>query len=228
MAKKRISRKQLLKEPDEFFTGTGKLINWAKENLKQLLIGVGVFFGLIIFIAFFGYFREVRIQAASDLLSQSLTKYQADTDESKAVEALAEVRADFERLVNSYGGLPAGQLGGLLFGHICMAGQAVDEAIPHYEKALNDFGNDSSLINIILNGLGSAHAQKGNYQEAIEYYKQLVAGSSTVLKDAALFHLGMLYGQLDKPEESKKAYLQLRTDFPDSMYADIVQEKTTG
>ena len=38
MAKTRLTRKQLLKEPDEFITLTGRTIQWSRQNAKALLL----------------------------------------------------------------------------------------------------------------------------------------------------------------------------------------------
>jgi hypothetical protein len=45
MAKKRTTRKQLLKGPDEFITQTGKAIRWARANTKPLIYGTCAFAG---------------------------------------------------------------------------------------------------------------------------------------------------------------------------------------
>ena len=135
------------------------------------------------------------------------------------------MRSDFDALLASYGSLPAGRLGAVLYGHICLAGGAYDDAIAHYQESLAKFGPESSLGNVILNGLGTAYQQKGDYPRAVTYFKQIVDGSSAVLKDVALFNLGRLYGQLGQTEESRKSYQQLSTEFPQSMFANVVKEK---
>ncbi len=228
MAKNRVKRKQLLKEPDEFLSTAAKLIRWAKENTKSLIVGACAFFVVVLLISAYGYFHQRRANTAHTLLGQALVNYQTEIETKDAPAALAAARSDFQAVLESYGDLSAGKLGSVLYGHICLAGQAYDDAISQYQNALTYFGAESSLHNVILNGLGTAYQQKGEYPRAVEYFKQLAAGSSPVLKDVALFNLGRLYGQLGQTEESRKVYRQLSTEFPQSMYANVVKEKVTG
>lgn len=228
MAKKRVTRKQLLKEPDEFITSTGKLIAWARENSRSLGIGAVIFFTLMIGLSAYFYFNERRANTAQMMFGRALTKYQTELGQKGNVEALAAVSADFDLLISKYGHLPAGKLGRVYYGHISSAGLDYDKAIGHYQKALDELGGESSLTNIILNGLATAYQQKGEYPKAIEQYRKMVDGSTAILKDAALFNLGKLYGQIGEADKSREAYQQLSTDFPDSMYADIVGEKIAG
>lgn len=228
MAKKRLTRKQLLKEPDEFITTTGRVIAWTKANTKAMIIGVVLFFALIIGVSVYGYINEKRSNTAHMMYGQAVAKYQEQAAQKSEAEALSAVSEDFNALIDTYGSLPAGQLGRIFYGHISMAAKAYDQAISHYQKALDDLRGDSSLAHIILNGMATAYQQKGEYPQAVENYRKIVDGPGSMLKDAALFNLGMLYKQLGKPEESRKAYQQLSTDFPNSMYADIVREKIAG
>lgn len=228
MAKKRVTRKQLLKEPDEFITTTGKLISWAKDNLQTLIIGTVGFFIFIIGISIYGYVQQNRFDAAQLMFSQAVTKYQTEAEKKNESEALAAVSADFDKLIESYGGQPAGQLGRVFYGHISLAAKDYDQAITHYEKALVNIDTDTSITNIVLNGLAMAYHQIGEYPKAIEKYRKIADGTDSMLKDAALFNLGKLYEQIGKSEESKKAYQQLRDDFPGSMYSSIAREKAAG
>ncbi len=228
MAKKRVTRKQLLKEPDEFITTTGRLIGWAKENTRTLICGVSLFFGLVLVIAGYGVFKAHQASKAEDALSQALVKYQAASGDNQEIKALSTVRADFDALLNDYSRQPAGRVGRIIYGHYCLAGEAFDDAIKHYQMALAHFENDPSLSNVILNGLGSAHQQKGEYEQAMTYYKKIAAGTNPVLKDAALFNLGQLHEQMGETAERQKVFEQLGTDFPDSFYANLVREKAGG
>jgi tetratricopeptide (TPR) repeat protein len=225
MAKKRVTRKQLLKEPDEFITTTGKLINWAQEHTRQLLIGGGLFLGLLIFIASYGYYQQKQSDAATLLYNQAMTKYQTAGGENNPAAALEAAQPDLERLTSEYGGQPAGKLGRIMYGNLSLAAQARDEAVAIYTSALNDFGSDVSFANFIRNGLGAAYSQKGDFPAAIEHYEKIVSGSSPVLKDSALFHLGHLYEAMGQSEKSQDAYQQLSIDFPESMFAEIGKDK---
>lgn len=225
MAKKRVTRKQLLKEPDEFITTTGKLISWAREHTKQLLVGSSLFLGLLILVASYGYYKQKQSDAATLLYNQAMLKYQNAGGEKDPAAALAAAQSDLERLTSEYGGQPAGKLGRIMYANLSLAAQARDEAVAIYTSALKDFGSDISLTNFICNGLGAAYSQKGDFATAIEHYEKIVSGTSPVLKDSALFHLGRLYEAMGQSDKSQEAYRQLSTDFPESMFAEIAKDK---
>jgi predicted negative regulator of RcsB-dependent stress response len=229
MAKKRITRKELVKEPDEFITLTGQMIRWARDNTRLLTYGVCAFFAVILLASAYRFYSTQREQAAATLLSQTRAAYQAaEKAGGDPAKALAAAKPDFERLVSEYGRWPAGRLGRILYAHAALAGHAVDEAIALYKEALGDFENDPTLANSILSGLSAAYAEKGDTAAAIVHLEQIVAGGGTVLKDVALFQLAGLYRSAGEIEKSQKAYTRLSTDFPDSIYADIAKEKAAG
>ena len=108
MAKNRINRKQLLNEPDEFITTTTRVINWAKENPRHLIVGTCILFVVAASISIFAYYRQRQANMAETLLGQSLAKYQTTMESQDAVAALAAVRKDFDALLASYADVPAG------------------------------------------------------------------------------------------------------------------------
>lgn len=225
MAKKRVTRKQLLKEPDEFITTTGRVVQWARENSKILTYGCATFAGIVVLIAAVSYYQERQDRKSAILLGSISAKYENLVQAGQQEEALAAVRDDFQKLIDGYAGRPAGRLGRLVYAHYCLANGNYDDAITHYRTALNDYSGDPSLQNIILNGLGSAFQQKGQDDAAADTYAQLVATDSPVLKDAALFNLGIIYDRQGNSDGVKVVYQQLITDFPDSMYAAVARER---
>ncbi len=229
MAKKKLTRKELIKGPDEFITTTGKAIQWSRENTKPLIYGTVAFFALIVLIAGYRFVSEKREQAAAALLSRCLETYQkAQSSDENPVQALAVVKPDFDRLVKEYGGQPAGRLGRVIYANLALSAQDADTAMALYEKALGELGDDPSLHNTILNGLAMAAEQKGDQAAAISYLEKITTGNSTLLKDVALFNLGRLYTLTGKTEKGQAAYRQLSQDFPNSLYADIAREKAAG
>lgn len=226
MAKKRVTRKQLLKEPDEFITTTGQLIAWAKANAKTLGIGATLFFTIILTVSIYAFVNEKRSTAAHLKLGEAVLKYQTEANAKDGAIAFSAVSGDIEALIDAYGGQPAGKMGRLFYGHMGTMANDYDKAIEYYQKALDAYGDDASLRNIIHNGLGSAYQQKGDYPNAVDHYQKIVDGAETVLKDTALFNLGKLLKQIGKAEESRQAYLRLSEEFPNSTYASIAREKS--
>jgi predicted negative regulator of RcsB-dependent stress response len=228
MAKKRVTRKELVKEPDEFITLTGKVIQWARQNTKPLLYGSCAFLALILLVSGYRYYSRQQEAAASDLLSKSLMAYQESDREGESEKALAAAKPEFERLINEYGRAAEGRLGRILYGHILMAGNTSAEAVGFYEKALADFSHDPLLRNVILNGLATAAMDKGENAAAIGYLEKIAAGQNSLLKDSALFNLGRLYRAAGEADKSKKVLDQLVADFPDSMFTNMAKENRAG
>lgn len=229
MAKpKKVSRKQLLKEPDEFLTFSSKLLNYVMAH-KMAIIGVfsGVLLALIIFSAvqYMGYRSENKAFA---LLGEAWGRYEAALDEKTPAEAYSEVKADFEALLDDYGGTQAGAMGRVTYANIAYEAGEADQAAALYDEALASFDGAPDLKNLILSGLGYAHEERKAYKEAAAYFERIVAGESPVLKSEAYFNLGRLYGLLDEPEKSRDAYEKILSEYTDSIYADMVKERLAG
>ena len=225
MAKKKITRKELLKEPDEFFTLTGKVMNWVQMNPKPLIIGGSTLVAILLVIAGYGYYQSNRARVAGDLLGQSLSRYGQAVDQADAVQALETVGPDFERLIDKFGSQPAGKLGCLLYAHYALMGEKPQKAVELYQQALKAYHQDPAIMPIILNGLASALQQTGDAEAAIRAYEKIVALESNTYKDNALFQLGRLYSQSGQAEKGRAMFDRLVTDFPSSSHVQIAREK---
>lgn len=223
-----MTRKELLKEPDEFITFTGRTISWAKANTKALTYGGYGLLAALLLIIGYGYYQDNRSKVSSELLGESLLRYQDLAGIGDLTQALTDVGPEFDRLVDKFSGQPAGRLGILFYAHYNLAGQTPEKAVDLYRLALKRFNDDPSLTPVILHGLASSLESAGAVGEAIETYEKLALLKTKVYLDSALFHLGRLYASEGQAEKSREMYQRLNADFPDSNYTRLAREKATG
>jgi len=225
MAKKRVTRKQLLKEPDEFITFTGKLIQFGRQYHKELTYAACAFFIVVIAVAAFRFFSNRAENTASDLLRQAMQKYETVRNEKDADQAFIQAKPDFEYILDKYANKHAGKMAGMIYANLSYEAGETDTAIQLYENALDDTTEKEGYRNLILSSLGYAHAKKGDLAAAATYFENIVENDIPVAKDVALFNLGRLYETLGETEKSQAAYQRLVSEFQDSVYYELVNEK---
>ena len=229
MAKKRKkTRKELLKEPDEFMTLTGKVIGFAVDHKTQLTYGLGIVLAAVIIISGIRFFSIRAESKAATMLSQSLTAYNDLKNQKTPEELYNAVSGGFQSIVQKYGGKDSGKLARLIYANICYDAGRYKEAIEFYNAALKDFEAHAMIRSQILNNLGYAHEQQKDYATAVGYFEKISEAPEQILRDEALFHLGRLYAKLGQPEKSKAAYQKIVSDYPDFIYIDMVKEKVAG
>lgn len=226
--KKRVTRKQLLKEPDEFLTFSRRQFKFVMEHTREISIGLGAFFAVLAIIAGIRYFSDRAEDKASALLGKSITKYEKAMKDSDSEKAYAEVQPDFHKLLEEYPGKDAGKMARIIYAGISYDAGDPDKAIELYEEAIEDFDDNPSFRNIILSGLGYAYEKKEDYKTAVTYFEKISNGSDLLLKDEALFNLGRLYAELGDAEKSADAFKKIVSDYSDSMYVELAKEKTAG
>ncbi|HIJ56016.1 MAG TPA: hypothetical protein HPQ03_07815, partial [Deltaproteobacteria bacterium] len=77
---KRVTRKQLLKEPDEFMTFTGRMIGFFRTYHLQIMYGAAAFLIIIFSIAGFRYYTGWKEKKAFTSLDQVMTAYNKALD----------------------------------------------------------------------------------------------------------------------------------------------------
>ena len=228
MAKTEKTRKQLLNEPDQFITFSGKLIAFGRSHAKTLLICAGVAVALLLTAATIRQISERNEKRASEMVEAAVTKYAAALEDTDPKTAYERVQTDFNDIFDRYGSQETAKVARILYGDISYKGADTDTAIAMYTQALEDFEHSAALRNIILSGLGHAYMVKSEYPQAMGYFEMIVSGSQPDMKSDALFNLAWLYETTGEEAKSKATYQQLLAEFPDTMYGELVKEKISS
>ena len=229
MAKKRKkTRKELLKEPDEFLTLSSKLIGLAIDYKTHLTYALGIILIIVVIISGIRFFSIRSENNASALLDESLTKYNSLKAEKQPDEIYGAVSADFQFILNKYRSKESAKLARLIFANICYNAGKYKQAIELYKSALADFAKYPMIHHQILSNLGYAYEQEEDYSTAVGYFEKISSATGSIRRDEALYHLGRLYDKLGENEKSREAYNKILTDHQDFIYIDLVKERISG
>ena len=228
MASRRISRKELLKKPDEFITLTGRAIQFASAYQKPMSYGLGAL--LVVACVIFGYrFLAQRAETkAFAALAQTMANYEANKKASSASDAYRSASKELQRLVTKYGGNAGGKLARARYANISYEAGDYQKAIELYKLSLNDFKDNPLIYHLILSDLGYAYQQIEDNRNAIKYFEELSSATDSGIRDEALFNLGLLYEKSGDTAGSRKAFQEIVSNYPNSIYFDIVQEKLSS
>ncbi|MGB5750867.1 MAG: tetratricopeptide repeat protein [Desulfobacterales bacterium] len=229
MAKKqKKTRKELLKEPDEFMTLSGKLIGFVVTYKNQLTYGLGIILALVIIISGVRFFSIRAENKASALLESSLIEYNSLRTDKKPDAVYDAVSGGFQNILQEYARKNATKIARLIYANICYDASKYEQAVSLYNTSLKDFETHPMIHSQILSSLGYAYEQQSEYSTAVDYFEKISTAPGQNLKDEALYHLGRLYNKLGQPEKSKAAYQKILSDYPDFIYIDIVKEQLSG
>ena len=224
MAKKK-TRKQLLKEPDEFLTFSQSLVRYVLEHKAQIAAGLGILFVIVIVVSGVLYFSEKAENRAFAMMNRGMERYRALSEEKGPEEAYQAVNEDFRAILDKYSNKDGGKLARIAYGDIAFEAGDYDNAIALYETALRKVDSYPSLKNLILASLGYSYEGKGDLASAVQYFEMIADGADTLMKPEAFFNLGRIYAEMGKPEESGQAYEKLISDYPDAIYIEMVKER---
>ncbi|MBF0101162.1 MAG: tetratricopeptide repeat protein [Desulfobacterales bacterium] len=222
MARVKLARKKELKQPDEFISLSTRMINYALKYKVQFSYVVAGIFSIVIIASLLTYYFQKREKTALELLGKIESKLQGKDPQVKELDK--EVEEQLDTLVNQYGGTQAGKFGTFKYATVCYQHGKYDQSITYFKKALDAFYGDPLLEPIILNSLGYAFEMKKDYVTAMDYFDQVTKGDSNLVKDEAMFHMGLIYKITEKPDKQKEIFNKLIADFSTSLFADIARD----
>lgn len=225
MATKKKTRKQLLKEPDEFITFTGKAITFITGYQKQISYMLCAIVAIVII--FFGYrfFAQRAETKAFTRLGQTQSKYDTLKKTSSETAAYSQVSEAFQSIIKKYDGNAGGKLARVIYANISFDAQQYEKAIALYKQSLNDFKDDKLVYNMILNNLGHAYQRVEDEQNAAAYFEKAASATDSPIREDALFNLGLMYEKLGEATKSQKTLQEILNNHPDSIYFDVVEEE---
>ena len=228
MTRRKRSRKELLKKPDEFITLTGRAIQFATAYQKQLSYGLCALVAIALVFLGYRFLAQRAEKKAFALLEQTMSTYEINKKASSPQEAYNKASEDLQRIVKKYGGNAGGKLARAQYANISYEAGDYQKAIELYKQALNDFKDNRIVYHLILSSLGYAYQRIEDDRNAAKYFEELSSATDSGIRDEALFNLGLLHEKLGDSESSRKAYQEIISNYPNSIYFDIVQEKLSS
>jgi tetratricopeptide (TPR) repeat protein len=225
MAAKKKTRKQLLKEPDEFITFTSKAIAFVTGYQKQISYVICTI--VAIALIFFGYrFFEQRAETkAFTLLGQTQAKYDTLKEKSSETAAYRQVTEAFQSILKKYGGNAAGKFARLIYANISYDAAQYEKAIALYKQSLSDFKDDKFVYDMILCNLGHAYQRVEDGQNAAAYFEKAASATDSPIREDALFNLGQMYEESGEDAKGRKMLQEILNNYPNSIYFEMVQEE---
>lgn len=207
---------------DPFQKKVFQVLAFAKRQKKPLAIAGCAVLAAILILAGVLYSIQNAERNASELLARSLDTYhKMSSDGSDGYNA---VREDFTKLLKEYPNTDAGKIGNFRFAGICYEETKYERAYELYSRTLSDFKNDPVMESLILNALGRTCIALEKYKEAEQSFKKVSEIEKSVMKDEALFSLGMIAEKYDQGTQDE-FYRDLLEEYPQSIYQPLAQSR---
>ncbi len=228
MAKKKVTRKQLLKEPDEFITISARIIRWIDQNRDRIVWGVAA--AVFSAAAFSGwiYYKRVQNRQSVAAFGEVMAAYRLAEKDPNASQDRARVKEMLRSFVEKFPDTGSGKMGRVLLANLLYRTGDLDAAIAAYQHAIEDFGGQPLLKNVILSGLGHAYLKKQDSGQAVRCFEQIASGDEPLLKDEALFILAHLSDPASGTEAKSEKLNRILSEFPDSLFMELAKEEVSG
>ncbi len=217
MAKKKISRKELLKSPDEFQTLSSRAVEYFYDHVKEFkFVGIGIAVLAVLYLGFFGYSTYVNkkgleaYNAAYDILAGNPASEPSDEEKAKAEKLLQE-------LIDDYGFSDAALLAYPQIGHLKFSQKKYEDAILFYEKFSGKIKGDREYRALNNLALAANFEARGEFEKSINILSELVKTPDAPFREPAMYNLARVYRenkQDDKAKETLKAFVAEYTDSP--------------
>jgi predicted negative regulator of RcsB-dependent stress response len=216
MAKKKITRKELLKGEDEFISLSARASQYIlvhAKTIKYLLYGLAII--VIILLSGSLYYKHLNKKA----LAAYNTAYKALVGDSSPETSEKELQKSIEELdtlIKDYGWTKMATLAIPQLAYLKFDQGKYDEAISLYQTYLEKEKSDTIYRSMAYFGLAATYEAKGEYQSAINVLEQVAKGKNDFLKEETLFSLGRMYELSGQTKRSQEVFKEFIGQFKDS------------
>jgi predicted negative regulator of RcsB-dependent stress response len=227
VAEKKLTRKELLKEPDEFLTTTAKIIGYTREHPKPVALGCALVVVALLAAAGFYYYHKNREVSSHEQLERVLREYEITVHSPKppSPEKLDHLFAEFDALAREYPSLPAGEMALLYSGHVLYKKRDFKGALERYVRMQSTNLVKSGLSSLVLYNIAMCQLALKDYDKAVMLFDQLSKDVDSPYRREAYGTVARIYELMGKNKEAVQAYRQYLKMFPEAPDAAFVRAR---
>ncbi len=227
MAKKKITRKELLKKDDEFISLSNRFFQYVSTHTKQLqylIISLMIIIAIVVGISL--YFKQLnkKALAAYNLAYSNLV---SDSSSDKKEDAINKSIEELDRLIRKYGWTKMSTLAIPQLAYIKFGQGNYDEAISLYQTYLKKTKSTSIYHSMAHFGLAAAYEAKSEHQSAIKHLKKILDDKNDFLKEEAMFSLGRVYALNSQEKLSEETFKEFANQFRESPLLPLAKANVT-
>lgn len=237
--KKKLTRKQLLKQEDEFISTSAKTIMWIKENYNKVIIGLIITVIVLIVVFSVRYSSKMNLTKSNKILYLAKEKYYAPIrpptqgqDQPAMPQGFTSLEEKyqkslqlFQELIDLYPRSYAAEEARFFVPNCFFFLEKYDQALEGFEAYLNRYPNGIFTTQAQI-GIGYVYQAKGDYDKSIDIYQEILDNNPEfVLRDALYMQIGQSFEKIGSIDKAREAYQNVIINFPDSPFVKDAEEK---
>jgi outer membrane protein assembly factor BamD (BamD/ComL family) len=223
MAKKKVTRKELLKEKDEFITLSERAIIFCKDHARQFsYAGYAVLACILIYLGIHTYMKYVNRKAQAiynDAYTSLLEASKPDADQGK----LKQSEDAFRAVLDKYGLAKVSRLALPQLAHVSFMEGKYDEAIALYRDFISQVPEPSPYRGLGKLALAACYEEKGEYEKAIQTLQEIRDDPGDFLKEQSMLSQARLYRLANQQEKSREILKTFTEEFQSSPSLPLVK-----
>jgi len=195
MAKKttKVTRKELLKKPDEFLTISNRILSYLTEHLKECkIIGAALVVILIGYLSIHFYLGYVN-EKGQNSYNKACLQWNNNAENVPDQEKFKQTESMFLDVINKYSFSKAAHLALPQVAHLRFLNNEYDGAIELYSEFLSKVSDDLQCQVITKVALATCYEAQGQLQKAIDILIPILDGPDNLAQEAAMFNLARIY-----------------------------------
>lgn len=227
MAEKKVSRKELLKEPDEFLSFSSRAIAYYEENPTVIHIGLLIFVLTIVAgIGVYTYLERQRLASHKEFNAVYRDyKKAVESNEPVSEEKWNEILIGFDTVYESYGSRPAGEKALLYSGHVLYKLGKYREALERYDRMRFTGLVEKGLGELAMYHKAMTLIAMKKYSPAVLILDEFSKNNDSPYRREAFASIAQIYESMGKNKEAVQSYRQYLKMFPKAPDAPLVKAR---
>lgn len=227
MAEKKVTRKELLKEPDEFITLSSRALNFARENPRTITAAcIVVVAAVVVAAVLYGYQQRMKT-LSHEQFQKVYREYRQALDGKDPVkkEKLDELFKKFDTIVQEFPHQVAGESALLYSAHVLYQTGDYKGAMDRYTRMQSTSFMKKGLGGLILYHAAMTRLALKEYEEAKTMFDTLSKDGNSPYRREAFVAIASIYEAMGKNKEAVQAYRQYLKMFPQAPDAAFVRSR---
>ncbi|MGE5842985.1 MAG: tetratricopeptide repeat protein [Deltaproteobacteria bacterium] len=225
MVKEKLTRKELLKSPDEFLTVSGRAILYVKEHARPFKVTGYILAGAALVYLGVNYYLNYANRKGQEAYSSAYYEVIKLKDVKADAEALSKSEELFKKVMTDHGLSKASRLAPPQIAHLKFLEKNYAEAIRLYQDYLKEVPENTVYHSLALLALAASYEGQGDFGKAVEALRKIILSSEPAFKEQATLNLARVYGLSKQPDKAKETLQEFLEKYKNSPFQSMAKAR---